>query len=202
MPWNATFPTGPTLINQSVTPFQNNWAFLATNIGTDHYFNVGAPNEGHHKFVQYVNQSPNPATAVDGCSFTRSTGPVATPAIIPSWPHFKNASYTYRQILGFSRQFVAGGAGTINLFTFTASVDGPIAGTFYVYLNGTPSRCASVNFFWDGTTLATIPTSFFQANNQITALGLISGGNTTIMQATVAGAGTYNWAFTAIPFGT
>lgn len=41
MTWNAVFPTANTLISQSVTQIQANWAFIATNITTDHYFNSG-----------------------------------------------------------------------------------------------------------------------------------------------------------------
>lgn len=201
MTWNATFPTPPLVINQSINQFQTNWNTIATTIGQDHYFNtLGVHTDGTHKFVNLTNQSPNPPVAAlsSAVEFTRTMGPVATPTQIPSWIHFKNTGFTYRHVLGMSRQFVAGGPGSVPLFTFAASVDGPIAGTFFVYQEGTPTNFASIDYIWDGVTLARIPGSF-AATGTITAM-TVTGGNT--MNATVGGAGTYNWAFNAIPFGT
>lgn len=203
MSWTPNFPTGPTLINQFM-PIVNNWAFLATTIGQDHVFNTLT--SGTHKWVNLANQSPNPAVDVNSqaIEFTRTMGPVSSPTQIPSWMHFKNTSFTYRHTLGMSRQHVAP-AGvypqTRSLFAFTASVDGPIAGTFFVYEQGFSFNAASIDFIWDGTLLTPIPNSFGQTGN-ILALGLITPGNTTIMEATVSSAATYNWAFNAIPFGT
>jgi hypothetical protein len=200
MTWNATFPTPPLVINQSINQFQTNWNYLATTIGQDHYFNtLGVHTDGTHKYVNLTNQSPDPPVAAlsDAVEFTKTMGPVSMPTQIPSWPHFKNTAFDYRHVLGFSRQKIVGSAGTFVLFTFAGSVDAPIAGTFFVYQDGTPTNFGSIDYIWDGTTLARIPGSF-AGTGTITEM-TVTGGNA--MNATVGGAGTYNWAFTAIPFG-
>lgn len=75
MTWNQVFPLGTTQISQSVTPFQQNWAFLAANIGTDHFFNTGVPNEGHHQFVQLLDQGPIAlAAGMSGVLYSQATG--------------------------------------------------------------------------------------------------------------------------------
>jgi hypothetical protein len=204
MTWNATFPTPPLVINQSINQFQTNWNTIATTIGQDHFFNAAGVTNGTHKYVNLTNQSPDPPIAAfsNAVEFTRSMGPLATPNIIPSWPHFSNNLYTYRNVLGFSRQH-NGGPGSIPLFTFNpagppgSGVNGPIAGTFFVYQDGVPTNFGSIDYIWDGTTLARIPGSF-AGTGTITAMN-VTGGNT--MNATVGVNGTYNWAFNAIPFG-
>ena len=76
MAWVQVFPTGPTLISQSVQQFQDNWLFLQTNINTDHFFNTGAPNEGHHRFVQMLNGGGDAALAagMSGVVYTKNNG--------------------------------------------------------------------------------------------------------------------------------
>jgi hypothetical protein len=60
MTWNAAFPTGATLISQSVNQIQTNWAFLATDINVDHFFNT-AGTEGYHRQITLVNRA-NPGS--------------------------------------------------------------------------------------------------------------------------------------------
>ena len=75
MAWNAVFPLGTTFINQSVPQFQSNWAFLASNIGKDHFFDTGAPNEGHHKFVQLLDGgAPALAAGMSAVLYSQGTG--------------------------------------------------------------------------------------------------------------------------------
>ena len=204
MPWNPNFPLGTTAVNQSPIPIQQNWAFLETNISTDHYFNdATAANEGHHKYIQTLNLTPDPAVAagMSAVSFVRTMGPLATPNIIPSWPHFRNTNYKYRTTLGMSRQFIAAGAPTtINLFTFAGSVDGPICGTFFLYLDSDTDSFATTQYIFDGTRLAT--SGFNTTGIVITDISPNAVPIPTIMQARITQNGTYNWAFTAMPFGT
>lgn len=72
MAWDPNFPTPGTRISQSVQQIQNNWAFLQNNINTDHFYNSGAPNEGHHRFVQLITQGADPALALNGVLYSKA----------------------------------------------------------------------------------------------------------------------------------
>lgn len=158
MPWNAAFPQPNDLVSQAPTPFQNNWAFLATNIGTDHYFNSGGATEGHHRYSQYVNQVTTPALSA-GTSGQIFVKPNTTAG--SQQPFFNNGNTSdavnTRQIptMYSPGTYTFGAPGNnIPVFDFTGQPS-PVLGTFYTYNVGTTSRtygCAS--FFWDGTRLA------------------------------------------------
>ncbi len=120
MVWNAVFPLGTTQINQSVQQFQDNWAFLQTNINTDHFFNTGAPTEGHHRQVYTNNQGADPALAgMDAVIYTKAVG--TSPATVPfirtasgalPIPNYSNLTVVYA------------GPGTAPILTFLGLVHG------------------------------------------------------------------------------
>lgn len=72
MPWVQAFPTNNTLINQSVNQIQQNWLAIQNNINTDHFFNTGAPNEGHHNVINMPRQAAHPALALDGSLYVKT----------------------------------------------------------------------------------------------------------------------------------
>lgn len=74
MAWVQLFPTNNTLISQSVQQIQDNWLFIQNNINTDHYFNTGAPNEGHHQFVHLPTQGADPAVLLTGVVYQKLNG--------------------------------------------------------------------------------------------------------------------------------
>lgn len=80
MAWVQLFPTNNTLISQSVNQIQQNWLFLQNNINTDHYFNSGAPSEGHHKFVHLPTQGADPAVILTGVVYQKNS-PAGSPAL-------------------------------------------------------------------------------------------------------------------------
>lgn len=72
MAWVQLFPTGNTLISQSVGQIQANWLFIQNNINTDHSFNTGAPSEGHHKFMHLPTQGADQAVILTGVVYQKA----------------------------------------------------------------------------------------------------------------------------------
>jgi hypothetical protein len=72
MAWVQLFPTNATPINQSVNQIQQNWLFIQNNINTDHFFNSGAPTEGHHRFVHLPAQVADPIVALAGVIYAKN----------------------------------------------------------------------------------------------------------------------------------
>lgn len=201
MTWNAAFPTQATNINQSTPQLQVNWAYIATTVGTDHYFNTGNSQlDGHHQFVQMLNSSPNPAIAVgmSGVEFFRLEGPSNT---IPSWPSFKNATKSYAYTLATHRQFNATVPGAQNLFTFTG-IDSPMAGTFFASILSGAAFC-TCNYVYNGTTLTIINPSYDQSEAFTNLTVTQNGGSfNTLTVSTNSTPNTISWTMTNIPFGT
>lgn len=177
MAWNATFPTQATRISQSVQQIQDNWAFLQTNINTDHYFNSGAPNEGHHRVVQYINQGADPAVAVDGVLYTKVGAGGRTQ------PYFRNSTDVRSISTYINGTTVIAVAGTNNLVNLAGRA--PFVGFVTMYrVGGTAIKgCAFV--VWD-TFNARVTT--LVADGSITAIGE-SGTNITV----TSGAYTIEW---------
>lgn len=186
MVWVQAFPTGPTLISQSVTQFQDNWLFLQNSINTDHFFNSGAPNEGHHRFTQTVNQVADPAVAVDSVSYTKLIN-------AKTQPFFRNSNNVYRVPFGQAGTTAVGAAGgprTVNVLTFPA-----ISGVFTVManVNGAENEGFACSVFCDGVNLF----PFALASPSIllfTALGTPVGLVFTVI-TTKANAFTFNWYY-------
>lgn len=116
MPWNQVFPLGTSQVSQAPTLFQQNWAFINTNLNMDHYFNAVNPNnEGHHKFVQMLDQGGDPALAagMSAVEYSKATGNVNM-----EQPYWRNA-VGIRQIPTVITGTVAVAVGTTqNMFSF------------------------------------------------------------------------------------
>lgn len=173
MPWNAAFPQPNDLVSQAPTPFQNNWAFLATNIGTDHYFNSGGATEGHHRFSQYVDQAGDPALAA-GCSGVVYVKPNTTGGTQQLF--YRNASNVRQIPLYHSPGVYTFGApgNNIPVFDFAGTLN-PCIGLFLTYRVGQASQSSAL-FFWDGATLNVTELS---KSGSVTAIGS-SGTNLTM----------------------
>lgn len=187
MTWNAVFPTGGTLISQSVTQIQNNWAFIATNISTDHYFNSGAPNEGHHKFVQLVNQGGDAAAAVNGVFYSKVNGAGNTQ------PWFNNGNIIAQVPVIFTTSVTFGAPGTSFVNFLTANAGGAMpafSGTAQIIQQGGAANFATVSLSYSAGSV-TVGSNPQQAGAQISA---ITGGANRL-QWTSSVAGTYNVIF-------
>lgn len=153
MAWVQLFPTNATRISQSVAQIQANWLFIQQNINTDHYFNSGAPNEGHHKFMHLPTQGADPAVILTGIVYQKNNAS-ARPRL-----YYRTAA-----IGGFTRieqiptaitgrKVLAAGAGTNTILNFAGQP--AFQGFFSAYQAGTTgNRCCAAIFF-DGVTLKT-----------------------------------------------
>jgi hypothetical protein len=172
MVWVQVFPTGATLINQSVQQFNDNWLFLQNNIGTDHYFNSGNANEGHHQFSQYVNQAGDPALATDGVVYVKHNTTNGS-----FQPFFQNIFGVSQIPLYLSPGAVVfpGGGATLKVFDFAAfPVDHPCVGIYMIY-QITPANSRSMGsamFYWDGVSLTVTEISVLNNINSITDNGV------------------------------
>ena len=186
MAWNPTFPTPATRISQSVQQIQDNWAFLQTNINTDHFYNSGAPNEGHHRFVQHVNQGADPVVAVAGVLYTK----VGLAPDNANQLFFRN-NYNVRQVSSYIMDStVVGGAGVHNLVNLAGTPD--FMGFFMAHRQGANGR-AFAYLIWDG---ATIFLTQLSAVGSITAIGFTG----TTLQVTTNAGGTIDWMYTTNEF--
>lgn len=181
MPWNAAFPQPNDLVSQAPTPFQNNWAFLATNIGTDHYFNSGGTSEGHHRYSQYVDQAGDPALAA-GCSgvvYVKDNTTAGTKQLF-----YRNAS-NVRQIPLFQTvQYTFGAPGNnIPVYNFAGQLS-PAMGGIYIYNVGGSSYGHAI-YYWNGSTLRV---SELVLSGNITDID----GNTTNLTVSSTIAGNFN----------
>lgn len=192
MTWNLVFPTGPTLISDSVIPFQQNWAFLQTNIGIDHYFNTGAPNEGHHKFVQTIGTGADAALSagMNGVLYNKTTGTANIPQ--PFWQ--QSADNFTRQIPTIFTGTVVYAGGNVLTPVINMATKYFSNGLFFIYQLGSLGTFAQCIVVWDNV-----------AGGQVTFVNLDVGGitltvtgNSTInMQSAVAG--NYRWQLFTIP---
>lgn len=179
MAWNAIFPTPATRISQSVQQIQDNWAFLQANINTDHYFNSGAPNEGHHRFVQLVDQGADPVVAVSSVFYSK-LGPGGA-----SQPYFRNGTDVRAVTTYINGNFVLAGPG---VYLLDLSTYPPFVGYFSIYRQGGSAGNGCAFVVWD---------TFNARVSQITVRGsIVSIGEATTNIAinTTSGAGvTLQW---------
>ena len=174
MVWNAVFPTANTQINQSVTQIQDNWAFLETTIGADHYFNTGATN-GYHQQVHMNNLGADPAlNGMDAVFYTKETGAALFPVL------YQRDSTGVSQIPTYSPQStVFVGPGTQTIFSITSI--GDFNGIVCISDNANPGNRGMAFFAYDGVAIAV---------TQLAVSGLITSitASANHVQVTVSGA--------------
>jgi hypothetical protein len=150
MTWNAVFPTGPTLISQSVNQIQTNWAFINTFANTDHYFNSGTANEGHHRFAQMIVQGADVAPGGVGANLSlySKNDSAGNPKIYDN-----TTASGVRQINSFGIRLVGpAGPGTFGIIDFTGVTERCNNGIVTVSQTniGSYSDCAMAYFNYDG----------------------------------------------------
>lgn len=175
MVWNPNFPTNNTLINQSVNQIQTNWTFIQNNINTDHFFNSGAPQEGHHRFVNMPDNGGDAAVALAGVIYLKTQGA----SVLPFYRNVGGVG----QIPIVSNTTVVLGVGPAQT-VFPAGGSQSFMGNIYISDNsGATTARASARVLWNLTTNLLIIDQVFTANN-ITAL--VTAG-TNIQVTTTAG---------------
>ena len=196
MTWTPVFPTGPRLISQSIVPFQQNWAFLAANIGTDHYFNTGTNTEGHHRFVQMANGgNPVIQAGMNGVSYVKVAGTAA------SWPFFRNAdtaTSVYRTVLARTdtKAIVVALNQTVIDFSVLEGTNTVIGGYVLMYDAANVNNFATMFYTWAAAG-AQLQVYNVVRNGAIAAARAV-GGNIIEIDATAAF--TLNYQVTVCPF--
>lgn len=146
MAWNPTFPTPATRISQSVQQIQDNWAFLQTNINTDHFYNSGAPNEGHHRFVQLITQGADPALALNGVLYSKAV----TGGTIQ--PFYRNAT-NIQQVPTIRSGVAAVGGGGGNFSLANLAGTQPFSGFITSVDQATTATRGCAFIIWDGAAI-------------------------------------------------
>jgi hypothetical protein len=169
MPWNSTCPVGSQSVKQNRTVIQDNITYIETTMGNsivgtntvttrDHFWNVGANEDGRHRFIQspaFTSTAVAPddvypviGTGMDGVLFLLTTNSRA------EWFH-RNSQGIYQAV----PSFLTGTSGAIsgsyvNIVTVPANVYGEIF--MWATTEGTASqaryRTASGFFRSNGTT--------------------------------------------------
>lgn len=150
MSWVQPFPTANTRISQSVAQIQANWLFIQNNINTDHYFNSGAPTEGHHKFVHLPTQGADPAVILTGVVYQKLNA-VGNPRL-----YYRNTLSGPSQLAtAYNTTTVVPGAGNTIIMSFlgTPRVHGIV--TVVNYAAQATRACVFLTF--DGVGAATNP---------------------------------------------
>jgi hypothetical protein len=187
MAWNAVFPTGQTLISQSVTQIQANWQFINTFANLDHYFNSGTGNEGHHKFAQMIVNGADVAPAGVGNNlalYCKNNG-AGNPKLYDN-----TTSAGVKQINDFVYSNIPG-QNTFGVATFiNATTPNVTSGLIFVSQNGGAPNRAGAYFNWDGATIS-VSQLFVGGTGNITSIQALQGNPAFITITTTAGV--KNW---------
>lgn len=187
MAWVQVFPTGSTLISQSVAQIQANWLFIQNNMNVDHYFD-DVTNEGHHRFSQYVNQGADPVLATNGGEiYTKNMGNV----VITPQPFYANST-NIRQIGTLWTGVQAIGAGITSIFNCVGQA--PFYGWLHVVNAAVPNDYGTAFIFWNGGATVTVRQQF--VSGSITSIQVLAG---TSVGVGSGGGITVQWAVHSIP---
>ncbi len=175
MPWNQVFPLGTDQVSQAPALFQQNWAFLAGSIGQDHFFNTGAPNEGHHKFVQLLGAGDAAlAAGMSAVEYSKATGNANT-----QQPYWRNATGIFQIPTTATGLVAVVTPGTNNIYNFTGKPRS--FGSVFLCDPGNAGRAyAYCNYFWDPGLPQLAILSIVTTNPGINTIGFI--GNTLTCQ--------------------
>lgn len=112
MPWNSTWPVGSTSVKNNKLPGTENTTYIETTMGNsivgtntvttrDHFWNVGANEDGRHRFMQSPGftvggnpEDPVLGTGMDGVLYLKSDG--LSPARVVGF--YRNSSKIYQYI--------------------------------------------------------------------------------------------------------
>ena len=138
MAWESTAPDGTKSVKANETILQSNTTYTETEMNIDHYWNVGANEDGHHKQVQMVKKAAEPALDAGMDSFLYAFDNSETEM------YLKNAT-SVMQLLGIKAcvvfNYAAGAAQTIVYSYNVASVTKTSTGKYTItYTNALPTN--------------------------------------------------------------
>ena len=108
MPWNSTAPDGTKSVKENETIIQANTTYTETELNIDHFWSIGADEDGHHKYAQMPKYtdgavatptSPTLDAGMDLAYFSRLKTATEATASQDVQPYARNAS-DIMQILG------------------------------------------------------------------------------------------------------
>lgn len=137
MPWNSVFPLGSVSVKANKIIGQDNTTYIETTMGNsivgtntnstrDHFWNVGANEDGRHRFIQSpaFTVGGNPADAVIGTGMDTVLYPKTTNSRV-EWFH-RNAQGIFQFIPSYLTGTIVVNSSYSNIVTVPASVWGEI----------------------------------------------------------------------------
>jgi len=144
MVWNSTSPDGTKSVKANETIIQANTTYIETELNKDHFWNIGANEDGRHKFAQmpkYVDgapatpTSPTIAAGMDLAYFSRLKTAIEATVAQDVQPYARNAN-AIMQLLGIRAcvvfNYAAGAAQTIVYSHNVTSVTKTASGNYTI----------------------------------------------------------------------
>jgi len=189
MPWNQVFPLGTDQVSQAPALFQQNWAFLAGSIGQDHFFNTGAPNEGHHKFVQLLGAGDAAlAAGMSAVAYSKAMGTANSEQ--PFWRNAVNIRQIPTLLTGTTAPIPLGPQ-TTTVFNFAGQP--ATHGLFQIFMQGGVGAMGVGYYVWNGVNVYVL-----QLGVSGTITGLSNSVNSRILVDTIA-SGTAQFSIYTLP---
>ena len=177
MPWNSLSPDGTKSVKQNTTPMLQNTAYIEASMNTDHYWNIGVDEDGHHKSVQmedFANTATGApadapiATGMDGCTYLRTVS--ASDARIQGF--YRNTNGIYQ----FIPAFKSGSTALTGSYATVTSVPAHSYGEIYMFLDNDSDNMA-MGFFKSGAAVVQTYASMTQFSGSSTAKTNLKFGN-------------------------
>ena len=171
MPWNSTSPIGGVSVKANRPTQQQNTTYIEVTMGNsivgtntnttrDHFWNVGANEDGRHRFIQSpaftvltVAADPVIGTGMDGVKYIKTVkGRVEG--------FYRNAAGIYQYIPSFLQGTVVVGA----TYTTIVSVPTNVYGEIFMFTNAAGEKSTQSGFFKSNGTICD-STSYAQSSN-------------------------------------
>ena len=164
MSWNSTSPDGTKSVKDNNPIIQANTTYTETEMNKDHFWNIGADEDGRHKFAQMPKYtdgavatptSPTLGAGMDLAYFSRLKTAIEATAQQDVQPYARNAS-AIMQLLGIRACGVFNSAGALSYShnctlartgegRFTATFTSALPSVNYVVLGGAIANSATTN---------------------------------------------------------
>ena len=163
MPWNSTWPVGSVSVKNNRTTGNQNTAYIEATMGNsvvgtntvttrDHFWNVGANEDGRHRFIQSpaftvggLPTDPVIGTGMDGVLYLKTV-------LARVQGFYRNAQGVYQYLPAFLSGSVVVPAGFVDVVAVPASCYGEL--TMYTTARGVYSG-VTAHFRSDGTAVET-----------------------------------------------
>lgn len=158
--WNTTSPDGSKSTKDNVPILQANTTYTETTMNVDHYWNIGANEDGHHRQVQMPKQASDITlgAGMDGGVYYKEVS--ATNTRVEGF--YRNASGIYQ----FIPSFQTGTASITSSYTTVISVPNYSYGNIYMWMDNSSSNMAFGSFKAVGGVCHAYSSLIYQGNSQ------------------------------------